>query len=115
MRSEFNTGYANFRALQNKLEVSPQVLGARLGIAARTLDRRLQSQSLSELEMYKAEAIVLTLQKAEEVFGDLGQARAWMHAKLPALEFKTPFEVVVTPSGYEQVRTILGRILAGTF
>ncbi len=110
-----SNGFAAFTKLQDKLGYSPRELGLHMGIPPRTLDRRLQTETLSELETYKAEFIALALKKAEEVFADPETARHWMSSELPILEYRRPIEIAVTPTGYEQVRAILGRILAGTF
>jgi putative toxin-antitoxin system antitoxin component (TIGR02293 family) len=110
-----SNGFTVFTKLQDKLGYSPRELGIQLGIPSRTLDRRLQTETLNELETYKAEFIALALKKAEEVFGDPETAKRWMSSELPAFDYRTPLETAVTPRGYEQVRVILGRILAGTF
>jgi putative toxin-antitoxin system antitoxin component (TIGR02293 family) len=110
-----SNGFTAFTQLQDKLGYSPRELGLQIGIPPRTLDRRLQTETLSELETYKAEFIALALKKAEEVFGDLEVAKHWMGSELPILEYRTPIEIAVTPTGYEKVRGVLGRILAGTF
>jgi len=46
---------------------------------------------------------------------ETGVAQWFLHSKSPALEGKTPIEVLQEPNGAEKVRYVLGAIVYGTY
>jgi putative toxin-antitoxin system antitoxin component (TIGR02293 family) len=70
------------------------------------LKRNISAHLIQIVELYKF---------GYEVFEDKAKFIAWMNSKIRALNYQSPIELLDTPFGIENVRTILGRIEHGVY
>ncbi|MCL7944658.1 MbcA/ParS/Xre antitoxin family protein [Marinobacter sp. ATCH36] len=57
-----------------------------------------------------------TIAESLELFeGDEAAAERWLHSPIRGLGYKTPAELIETPEGVDQVRTLIGRLEHGVF
>jgi putative toxin-antitoxin system antitoxin component (TIGR02293 family) len=57
--------------------------------------------------------IVRAAQRAQDVFGDAAEGRAWLTEVVPGLGDRRPLDLLATQDGYEIVMDELGRIVFG--
>jgi putative toxin-antitoxin system antitoxin component (TIGR02293 family) len=95
--------------------ISQAELAAALGIPQRTLARRMREGVLSSEESAKIVRLARVVQRAAEVFQDLGTALDWLKSPNAALAGETPLHLLDTEVGSEGVMDTLGRIEHGVF
>jgi putative toxin-antitoxin system antitoxin component (TIGR02293 family) len=101
--------------LTKGVRISRAELAAALGIPERTLARRKREGLLSSEESAKLVRLARVVQRAEEVFEDLGAAVDWLKSPNAALSGQTPLSLLDTEIGTELVMDMLGRIEHGVF
>jgi putative toxin-antitoxin system antitoxin component (TIGR02293 family) len=95
--------------------ISRAELAAALGIPERTLTRRKREGMLSSEESAKLVRLARVVQRAEEVFEDLGATVDWLKSPNAAFSGQTPLSLLDTEIGAELVMDTLGRIEHGVF
>lgn len=70
------------------------------------LKRNVSAHLIQIVELYKF---------GFEVFEEKLKFVKWMNSKIRALNYQTPFELLDTPFGIENIKTILGRIEYGVY
>ena len=102
-------------AFLEQLDMTRSQLAQALGIPERTLARRKREGQLSSEESAKLIRLARVIQRAIEVFEDADAALAWMMIPNAALSGETPFSLMDTEFGAEDVLATLGRIEHGVF
>jgi putative toxin-antitoxin system antitoxin component (TIGR02293 family) len=104
------------KAVSKRLEMTPQATGESLGIAKRTLARRLKDREvLSTEESERVVRLARILAYAFEVFGNPEKARRWLQKPNRALAGEIPLHMLDTDIGANAVYEELGRIDYGVF
>lgn len=93
---------------------SAEVLPA-LRIARRTMERRKASGRLLPQESERVYRLAKVLAFAESVLGTKEKARHWLNAPNRALGSVSPFSLLETEAGADEVANVLGRIEHGVF
>jgi putative toxin-antitoxin system antitoxin component (TIGR02293 family) len=104
-----------FKSLATSLGFSDRELAGVLKIPDRTLDRRFKREVLSPDESDRLARVANLLKRAQEIFGSVEKARAWMNTPLSAFEGETPLRRADTSMGANQVDDVLGRIDYGVY
>ena len=104
-----------FDQLQGAIDVPSNTLAAVTQIAPRTLTRRKKEGRLQTDESERLLRISLLFTRAQEVLGNLENARVWFKSPKVALGGKTPLEYVDTEPGAREVEDLLGRLEHGVF
>ena len=86
-----------------------------LGIKKRTLQRREKEARLPPGESDRLWRADVILREATEVLGSRGKAASWLHRENRALGGSRPLDMIATEAGYEEVRSVLGRIEWGVW
>jgi putative toxin-antitoxin system antitoxin component (TIGR02293 family) len=102
-------------SLARTIHVTQSELAVALGIPARTLARRKRDGVLNSEESAKLVRLARVVARAEETFGDLDVALDWLKASNAAMSGATPFSLLDTDIGAENVMDTLGRIEHGVF
>ncbi len=108
----------SFRAVQNlqkALDLPLEKLAGVLGMSRATLHRRKNQGKIDAEESEKLVRFERLLKKAEEVFGDAANARAWLQRKQVGLGNAVPLEFARTEIGAREVENLLGRIEYGVY
>ncbi len=85
-------------------------------IPARTLKhRRSRKQRLSADESDKLARLVRVFDQAVTVFGDVDQARTWLHKPRQRFDARTPIDMLRTDFGGRMVEELLGQIDEGMY
>lgn len=106
---------AAVESLLKAIHVSQSDLARSLGIPERTLARRKREGVLNSEESAKLLRLARVVGRANEVFEDAEAARHWLKSPNSALGGKTPFSLLDTDIGAENVLDTLGRIEHGVF
>lgn len=104
-----------FRALAEALDVSDAALANLAGISATTLTRRKRAGCLSPDESEHVLRIATLLERATQVFEDVGDAAAWLKTPNVSLGNATPLAYADTEIGAREVEHLLGRIEYGVY
>ena len=81
-----------------------------------TAERRLRTgESLTAEESDRIIRVAKILRRAVEVFGDEGQAKAWMTDSVSSLGGRSPLSLLDTMEGYDLVANTLVRIEYGVY
>jgi len=99
-----------FGSLTRALGLSAGELAKAAGIAQRTIARSAGEARLKAGESNSLYRIASVTALAEEVFGGIEAARAWLRQPNRALGGATPLAMIETDIGNEEVRNVLGRI-----
>ena len=102
-------------ALAASTRLTRSELAAALGIPAGTLVRRKREGTLSSEESAKLLRLARVVERASEVFEELGTALDWLRSPNAALSAVTPLSLLDTDIGAETVLDTLGRIEHGVF
>ncbi|MSQ69928.1 MAG: DUF2384 domain-containing protein [Betaproteobacteria bacterium] len=102
-----------FAALTRALDLSANEMAKVAGIAQRTIARRVGESRLKVEESNRLYRIASVTALAEEVFGGIDAARAWLRQPNRALGGATPLVMIETDIGNQEVRDVLGRIVYG--
>jgi putative toxin-antitoxin system antitoxin component (TIGR02293 family) len=102
-------------ALTKSLHVTQAELAGALGIPERTLARRKKEGTLNSEESGKLVRLARVVERAEEVFADLGPALNWLKSPNAALSGAVPLSLMDTDIGADSVMDTLGRIEHGVF
>ncbi len=104
------------RVLAARLEVANAVLSEKLGIAQRTLTRRLSQRSrLTPAESDRTVRLARVYASAVEMIGDEEKAVEWLRTPNRALGGERPLDQLDTDIGAREVDDILGRIAYGVY
>lgn len=104
-----------FGALAEALEVSDAALASLAGISATTLTRRKRAGRLSPAESEHVLRIATLLERATQVFEDVGDAAVWLKTPNVSLGNVTPLAYADTEIGAREVENLLGRIEYGVY
>jgi putative toxin-antitoxin system antitoxin component (TIGR02293 family) len=105
-----------FKAIAQRLHLTPADLATQVHLAPRTIARRLAAGSrLKPTESQAAVRVGRLVRLAEEVFEDRDAAADWFHRPLAVLGGKTPLELCGDEHGAREVEQVLGRIEHGVF
>ncbi len=102
-------------SLAKTIHVTHSELATALGIPERTLARRKKEGTLSSEETAKIVRLARVIRRAEEVFEDLEISLDWLKSPNASLSGATPFSLLDTDIGAENVMDTLGRIEHGVF
>jgi len=102
-------------SLAKTLRMTQSELAASLGIPERTLARRKKEGIFNSEESAKLVRLARVVERAGEVFEDLGAALDWLKSPNAALSGVTPLSMLDTDIGAEAVLDTLGRIEHGVF
>ena len=103
-------------ALAERLAVGNAVLSQKLGIAQRTLSRRLSQRSrLTAAESDRTVRLARVYANAVEMIGDEPKAVQWLLTPNRALGGERPLDQLDTDLGARAVEDILGRIAYGVY
>jgi putative toxin-antitoxin system antitoxin component (TIGR02293 family) len=103
-------------ALAVKLDLANSVLSRKLGIAQRTLTRRLsQGSRLTAAESDRTVRLARVYANAVDMIGDEEKAVEWLRTPNRALGGERPLDLLDTDVGAREVEDILGRIAYGVY
>jgi putative toxin-antitoxin system antitoxin component (TIGR02293 family) len=107
---------ASVTSLAARLHVRNSVLSRKLGIAQRTLTRRLSAASvLTPAESDRTARMARVYANAVELIGDEENAIGWLNTANRALGGERPIDLLDTDLGSRTVEDILGRIAYGVY
>ena len=86
-----------------------------LRIARRTMERRKVTGRLRPEESERVYRLAKVLAYAESVLGTREKARRWLNSPNQALGNATPFSLLETEAGVDEVTHVLGRIEYGVY
>ena len=96
------------------LGIAKSVLTRAAGIPVSTAGAQQRSgKPLSSEDSEKILRVLRATRRAEEVFGDKEEGRAWITSEVLALGGRRPLDLLDTQDGYELVTDELGRIVFG--
>jgi putative toxin-antitoxin system antitoxin component (TIGR02293 family) len=101
--------------LASKLDLPRTKLFALLGVAERTMPRRLSTGLLKPMESDRFYRLDRVVALAEEAIGDAEKAREWLKRPNRTLTGETPFEHLDTEAGAQDVENLLQQIKHGLF
>ena len=104
-----------FRALAEALDVSDAALANLAGISGTTLTRRKRAGQLTPDESEHVLRIANLLERAAQVFEDVGDAAEWLKTPNFSLGNVTPLSYADTEIGAREVENLLGRIDYGVY
>jgi len=103
-------------ALAEKLDLGNAALSKKLGIAQRTMTRRLSQHSrLSAAESDRTVRLARVYATAVEMIGNKEKAVEWLRTPNRALGGGRPLDQLDTDLGAREVEDILGRIAYGVY
>lgn len=102
-------------SLAKRLRMTQSEIAASLGIPERTLARRKKEGMFNSEESAKLVRLARVVERAGEVFEDLGAALDWLKSPNAALSGVVPLSLLDTDIGAEAVLDTLGRIEHGVF
>jgi len=100
-------------AVVAELDAPPAEVLPTLRIARRTMERRKAKGRLLPHESERVYRLAKVLAFAESVLGTKQKARHWLNAPNRALGSATPFSLLETEAGVDEVTNVLGRIEHG--
>jgi putative toxin-antitoxin system antitoxin component (TIGR02293 family) len=101
--------------LASKLDLPKTNVFALLGVAERTMPRRLSSGLLKPIESDRFYRLDRVVALAKEAIGDAEKARKWLKRPNRTLSGETPFEHLDTEAGAQDVENLLQQIKHGLF
>ncbi|MEE9438415.1 MAG: antitoxin Xre/MbcA/ParS toxin-binding domain-containing protein [Saprospiraceae bacterium] len=101
--------------LTEHLNVSMDRISDLIHISHRTLQRKSDNDLLGIHISEHIVAIIKVIKRGKVVIGSESAFKEWAHAKLPALEEKTPIDYMNTSLGCALLTRILGRIEHGVY
>lgn len=105
----------SFEAVSKRMALSTQATAEALGLAQRTIARRVQQGTpLDAEESERVVRLARVLAEACSVLGDLERARRWLLKRSRALD-EVPVRLLDTDIGTQAVLEELGRIDHGVF
>ena len=107
---EAGLSFRELDKLRERLGLSIEELGDKLGISRATLHRRKVSGRLTPAESDRVLRFVHLVDFAERVLGGAEQARQWLSYPQYGLGRVVPLEFARTEVGAREVETLLGRI-----
>jgi len=107
---------SSLTALAEKLDLRNAALSRKLGIAQRTLTRRLSQHSrLSAAESDRTVRLARVYATAVEMIGNEEKAVEWLRTPNRALGGERPLDQLDTDLGAREVEDVLGRIAYGVY
>ncbi|MCC6589548.1 MAG: DUF2384 domain-containing protein [Bryobacterales bacterium] len=107
---------SSVKALAEHLQIGHGVLSRKLGIAQRTLTRRLSTGSLLTVaESDRTVRMARVYATAVELIGDETNATEWLRTPNRALGGERPIDLLDTDTGARMVEDVLGRIAYGVY
>jgi putative toxin-antitoxin system antitoxin component (TIGR02293 family) len=107
--------FSELETLQNSIDLPFEQLAAKLAISRSTLQRRKAAGRLSPDESDKVVRYSRLLQQAEDYFGDIEKARAWLKHPQYGLGGAVPLDYARTEAGAREVENLLGRMEYGVY
>jgi len=104
-----------FGQVASCLQVSERQLANIVSIPVSTLTRRKRAGRLNTVESERVYRMIRIYNRAMEVLGSDEAATRWIHTKIKALGWQTPFSYADTEIGAREVEAVLGRIDHGVF
>jgi putative toxin-antitoxin system antitoxin component (TIGR02293 family) len=103
-------------SLAEKLDIGNALLSRKLGIAQRTLTRRLSRRSrLTPAESDRTVRLARVYAHAVEAIGDEQKALEWLRTPNRAIGGERPLDQLDTDLGAQAVDDVLGRIAYGVY
>lgn len=103
-------------SVSKKMELGVLATAEALGLAKRTIARRIQEKrALDSEESERVVRLARVLSEANDVLGSLDKARRWLQRPNRALGGEVPLHLLDTDIGTNAVITELGRIDHGVF
>jgi putative toxin-antitoxin system antitoxin component (TIGR02293 family) len=102
-----------YRWLRKTLAVSDSRLSAIVRISQRTVKRRLREGRFHPDESERLMRVARLTERAQDVLGDLENAREWLKTPQFALGGEIPLEYADTEPGAQVVEDVLGRLEQG--
>lgn len=97
------------RKFRERFGFSQEQLARILGVTGRTVHRwEALEADPSGLARQQLERLIELVQLADSLFGK--EANVWWEKPNPTLQKKSPKDVLLSPHGLEDVRSVLGRI-----
>ena len=106
---------AEFRSLQDLLQIPEDDLGRLLGISPATLHRRKKSNHLTSSESERVVRFARLFGLAMEVFDTAEAACSWLKTNNPGTAGESPLSYADTEFGAREVENLLGRLDHGVF
>lgn len=107
--------FREFERLAVDLELSPEMLGTRLGMSRATIFRRKAAGRLDRFESDRLLRFQRLYQHAGQVLGSSASGKAWLKSKQHGLGGQTPLIFADTEVGAREVEDLLGRIDYGVY
>lgn len=107
--------FASLESLMTLFGIPRSDIARFLGIPARTMNRRRKEQRLQPWESDRVFRLARILVHAMAVFQDREKVGRWIQSPNMALGGTTPFELMDTDAGTEQVDAVLTRIEHGVY
>ena len=104
-----------FVRLALRLGISEARLAEVVGLSSTTLARRKRAGAFTAVEGEHVLRVAALLHRAAEVFGDEGEAAAWLTTANAALGHATPLSWADTEFGAREVEDLLGRLEYGVY
>ena len=110
-------GEALQRLVSSVASLSPEQVGAAIGVSSRTLRRRRDAPdaALSPEQGGRALRFAELLARAAAVFGGRPQAERWFDTPATGLDRHKPIDLVATQVGAQLVDEFLGRLEHGVY
>jgi putative toxin-antitoxin system antitoxin component (TIGR02293 family) len=117
LNARIRTGlpYSSLESLAKTLSMSREEISKTLSIPIRTLARRKRESKLTPEESDRLYRAARVLANAVRLLGDEESAAGWLRSPHVALGMATPFSMLDTSLGADQVEEILGRIEYGMY
>ncbi|MGE9269060.1 MAG: type II RES/Xre toxin-antitoxin system antitoxin [Verrucomicrobiales bacterium] len=106
---------AEFRTLQELLDIPEEELGRLLGISPATLNRRKKARRFAMPESERIVRFARLFGLAMDVFEAEEAAREWLKTSNPGTANEAPLSYADTEFGAREVENLLGRIDHGIF
>lgn len=107
--------FSELKTLQDTLDLPFEKLAAKLCISRSTLQRRKAAGRLSPDESDKIIRYSRLVRQAEDFFGDIEKARAWLKHPQYGLGGAVPLDYARTETGAREVEDLLGRMKYGVY
>ncbi len=105
----------DLEALKQKASLDYDELAQMLSVTRATLINKKGEEKFSVVLSERIIAIADIYSYGVEVFGEIGLVQQWMFQSNRALGGETPFSIIDTQFGREELRNLIGRIAYGVY
>lgn len=102
-----------FHTLQRRLNLPTTLLAEALAIPPRTLTRRVEGGRFTPQESERLLRLARVVDKAEQLFGEPEDVRAYLTRPVRGLGGQTPLQMLDTELGTRQVEDLIMRLVHG--